>query len=185
MKYKTIKSKANLYFLSSVITGHKVIFTNAEVAQIPLNSLNWLRENKYCQLYAYCLMPNHIHAIVRTEMIEKMVARFHSFTAHEIIKYLKKHDEIDLLEVFEANAQSKKHDRQYLVWEDSLIRIIETKKVLFDLMEYVHNNPVSKKWRLVKSRGDYPYSSACYFDKGIGPIIPVDNFGELVVGLTE
>ncbi len=182
MKYKTVKSSTNLYFSSSVITGHKIVFINDELAKIPLASLHWLRENQFWKLFAYCLMPNHIHCIVQTDRIEQALTKFHSFTGHEIIKHLKKHDKKDLLAYFANAAKTKKPDRAHLVWENSVVRIIESEDVLLQLVEYVHNNPVAKKWRLADSRADYPYSSACYYDKGIQPIIPIDDVAELLGG---
>ena len=127
-------------------------------------------------------MPNHIHFMVKTDRIEVPLAKFHSFTGHEIIKLLKKHDDKELLEFFAASAKTKKRDRERLVWQDSVVRIIETEEVLLDLIEYTHNNPVSKKWRLADSRSDYPYSSACYYDNGIQPTLPIDDLGELLAG---
>ncbi len=40
-------------------------------------------------------------------------------------------------------------------------------------MEYIHNNPVAKKWMLVEDREAYFYSSAKFYKDG------VDEFGFL------
>jgi hypothetical protein len=37
---------------------------------------------------------------------------------------------------------------------------------------------VTKRWRLVEDRADYAYSSACFYDKGIMPIVEVDDVRE-------
>ena len=42
-------------------------------------------------------------------------------------------------------------------------------------MEYTHNNPVDKQWHLVDDRADYLYSSACFYDRGVKPVIEVDD----------
>lgn len=178
MKYKTITSSTKIYFVSSVITEHKIIFTENEIASIPLNSLNWFCENEMWKLYAFCLMPNHIHFIVKllnSNTIENLLARFHSFTGHEIINCLKKNGKKQLLNFFHTAAVDKKPDRDYLVWEDSVVKIIESQDVFLELIEYVHNNPVNKKWRLAATRTDYLYSSSCFYDKDTPPYIPVDD----------
>jgi hypothetical protein len=45
-------------------------------------------------------------------------------------------------------------------------------------MEYIHSNPVSKDWKLVDDRAQYKYSSACFYDMGITPIIPITDINE-------
>ncbi len=182
MKFKTKRSTVNLYFSTSVITGHKRIFDDDELARIVLRSLHWLRENQFWKLFAYCLMPNHLHCVAQTEDISKVLAKFHSFTGHEIIKYLQKNNRKDLQAYFANAAKTKKQDRTHLVWEDPLVRIIESEYVLMELIEYVHNNPIAKGWRLAISRSEYPYSSARYYEKGLDPVIPIDDAAELLGG---
>lgn len=181
MKYQSIQSTTGIYFASSVIAKHKPIFWSDEVAIISLNSLKWFRDNNLVKLYAFCLMPNHIHSIVRLiglDGIEDMMTSFHKFTGRRLIKYFEEIQDDDLLSFF-SNAAKNKNDRTHLVWEDSVVKIIESENVLLKLIEYIHNNPVNKKWRLVEERSDYRYSSACFYDKGLMPIIPVDDVREL------
>jgi hypothetical protein len=45
-------------------------------------------------------------------------------------------------------------------------------------LEYIHNNPVDKEWKLVDDRADYKYSSACLYDRNIKSIIEVDDIRE-------
>jgi len=45
-------------------------------------------------------------------------------------------------------------------------------------MEYLHSNPVSKDWKLAVDKTEYKYSSACFYDKGITPIIPITDINE-------
>jgi len=42
-------------------------------------------------------------------------------------------------------------------------------------MEYIHQNPVAKQWQLTAERADYPYSSACFYDRDKTPMIEVDD----------
>lgn len=46
-------------------------------------------------------------------------------------------------------------------------------------IEYIHNNPVNKGWKLVKNRTNYKYSSVCFYDKRQKPIIEINDIGEL------
>ncbi|MFH0991132.1 MAG: hypothetical protein V1799_14075 [bacterium] len=109
------------------------------------------------------------------------MGQFHSFTGLELVHQLYKEGSRLLLEEF-AVAGRKKGDREFLIWEDSLARIIETEHVLLETIEYIHNNPVNKHWRLVDERSEYAYSSACFYDLGKNPIIDIDNYEELLGG---
>ena len=38
---------------------------------------------------------------------------------------------------------------------------------VYQKLEYMHKNPVSKKWQLVSDFTDYMYSSASFYEKGV------------------
>lgn len=105
---------------------------------------------------------------------------FHKFTGRRIIKYFETIKDAKSISFFHDAAENKS-DRKHLVWEDSTAKIIEAEHVLLKLMEYVHNNPLGKKWKLAKERSAYRYSSACFYDKGMDPIITVDDVRELLL----
>ncbi len=182
MKYRTIPSDTNIYFVSSVVTGHLPLFTLDEIAFIPLTSLRWMWEKNIWKLYVFCLMPNHLHLLVRIldgRPIEKIMEQFHSFTGHELAKCLEKVDRTNLLPRL-REAGRKKGDRELLIWEDCLAKCVEQENVLLESIEYIHNNPCNKKWKLVLDRADYRYSSAIYYDQGGSPIIEIDDYRELL-----
>jgi putative transposase len=160
------------------------VFLSEELSMIPLQSLSWMREKKTWQIFAFCLMPNHLHLLIKLlnkTPIEKVMGQFHSFSGHKIIDALKKNHATALLNSFMVGGM-RKGDRKYLFWEDSLARYVETGHVLVETLEYIHNNPVNKKWHLVDDRSDYQFSSASYYDNEKIPIIPIDDcwesFGE-------
>jgi hypothetical protein len=45
-------------------------------------------------------------------------------------------------------------------------------------MEYIHQNPVAKDWKLARDRSDYPYSSAGHYDYGRQSIIEITDMNE-------
>ena len=38
---------------------------------------------------------------------------------------------------------------------------------VYQKLEYIHKNPVSKKWQLVNDFTDYTHSSAAFYEKGV------------------
>ncbi len=54
------------------------------------------------------------------------------------------------------------------VFEDSFdAKECYSQEFIFQKLDYIHHNPVSKKWQLVNDFADYEYSSAGFYEKGI------------------
>jgi len=53
------------YFLTICSRYTTAPFTDARLAQEVVASLDWLRANRGLLLYAYCLMPDHLHLLLR------------------------------------------------------------------------------------------------------------------------
>ena len=76
--------------------------------------------------------------------------------------------------------QEKKRDsrHEHSIWQDIQAKNIYSMDFLKQKMEYVHQNPVNKDWKLVEDRADYVYSSAGYYDLGRKPIIEITDINE-------
>lgn len=183
MKYKTFFDEHHLYYVTCTIAGWKPIFTDPVCADIVLQSLDWLHRHGHIQLFAFVVMPTHLHAIIKplTATADQLVQRFASYTAHEILRQLRQDNKTELLAFFRQAAQED-HDREHRIWEEALAKNVYSEAFLFQKMEYIHNNPVDRDWRLVTDRADYLYSSACFYDRGEKPIIEVDDIA-IVLGL--
>jgi putative transposase len=61
----------------------------------------------------------------------------------------------------------ERNDRKYQFFKQRPLSIpLFTEKVVWQKMEYVHNNPVQEKWRLVDRAEDYVFSSASLYANG-------------------
>jgi putative transposase len=69
----------------------KHLFITPEYINIPLNSLVWPQQQKQILLFAFMIMPSHLHVILKPEddTIGEIVQQFGSFTAHEILNKLR------------------------------------------------------------------------------------------------
>ena len=65
MSFKPIHDPTHLYFVTATLLGWKHLFAEPQYAQIVLNSLAWHRDNGRLQLFAYVLMPSHLHAVLK------------------------------------------------------------------------------------------------------------------------
>ena len=58
--------------------------------------------------------------------------------------------------------------QRHKVFEDSFdANECYSKKFVYQKLEYMHKNPVIKKWQLVNDFTDYLHSSAAFYEKGI------------------
>lgn len=170
----------HLYFITATIWGWKPLFLKPEYAEIVLNSLAWLRQEKRMSLYAFALMSTHLHTTVlpRDRSIGELLQNFGSFTAHKILRTLKDNNEKELLAFF--HSQRLDNREEHGIWQDIQAKNIDSEKFLAQKMEYIHQNPVAKDSDASQDRAAYLYSSACFYDKNQRPIIEIDDFREIL-----
>jgi REP element-mobilizing transposase RayT len=181
MTFPSLHDPANLYFITATIVNWKHLFITSEYANIPLSSLIWMQQQKRILIFAYVLMPSHLHAIVKPEdgAIGEIIQQFGSFTSHEILKKLREQNRKELLDLFSQKKRDPRHEHS--IWQDIQAKNIFSIKFLQQKMEYIHQNPISKDWMLAKDRADYVYSSAGYYDYGRKSIINVTDINEWLV----
>jgi REP element-mobilizing transposase RayT len=175
MTFDSRNLPGQLYFITASVSGWQPVFAQSHYAWIPLHSLDWLRKQGRTRLYAFVIMPTHIHAVVQptSTPIGRLLQDFGSFTAHKLIHDLQQDQNEVLLANFHEQNTDPRH--QHRVWQDIQAKNIFTKEFLVQKLEYLHSNPINKDWHLVKERADYPYSSAGFYDRGAQPCIEVDD----------
>ena len=135
-----------------------------------IDYLRKLSDANLITIYAFVIMPNHVHFIWRQNNLngkETPQGSFLKYTGHE---FLKKLQLAGKSKMYEVNAANKKHE----IWQrDSLSVEIYSREVAVQKLEYIQFNPVSGVWKLSKDDLDYYYSSARFYEFG------VDDFGFL------
>ena len=149
-------------FITVTILHWQHLLKDDNCKQIIPDSLLWLIKEGKCKVYAFVIMPNHIHLIWKISdgftRIEVQAA-FFSFTCHEFKKYLKANDKSILEQHFVNDT-----DRAYQFWErDSLAKECFTEKFLMQKLEYVHKNPCASHWDLAVIPENYKWSSASFY----------------------
>jgi REP element-mobilizing transposase RayT len=175
MTFPSFHDPSHLFFITASIIEWKHLFVTPEFAVIPLNSFAWMQQQNRILLFAFAIMPSHLHAIIKpvNDSIGAIVQQFGSFTAHEILKRLREDNQIDLLDLFQQKKRDPRHEHS--IWQDIQAKNIYSIDFLQQKLEYIHQNPVAKEWKLVKDRADYLYSSAGYYDYGRKPIIEISD----------
>jgi putative transposase len=108
-------------FFTATILNWKLLLKYDTYKLIVVNSLSFLAQEKRVKIYAYVIMPNHIHLIWQVNdnyKIEKVQQSFLKYTAQQIKFDLQKNNPT-LLEEFWVNAK----DRDYQFWERNALSI--------------------------------------------------------------
>lgn len=167
---KSHTSLGQIYFWTATIHKWYHLLKTDENKQLIIDSLKFLSDGHFITVYAFVIMPNHIHLIWELNKLngkETPKGSFLKFTAHKLLEQLKQEGKSKNYLVYQPN---KKHE----IWQrDSLGIEIISLPMAIQKLGYIHFNPISGKWQLAKDDLDYHYSSARFYETGI------DEFGFL------
>jgi len=157
-RYKIYES-THPHFITCTILHWIPIFTRIQTTNIILESLKYLQKEDNLKIYAYVILENHLHLIVSSDDIGKSMAKFKSFTAKEILNYLKEQNVKTILEQLAFYKKAHKKHIQYQLWQEGIQpKLIVSDKMMNDRINYIHNNPVKRGYVDVASH--WRYSSA-------------------------
>ncbi len=118
-KRKSSIEPGKIYFWTATINNWYKLLNEDVLKEVIISSLKYLSEKKKIEVYAFVIMPNHVHFIWQMlEMNGKEMPdiSFLKFTAHAFKKHLKVNNP-KFLELFEVDAINK----EYEFWQrDSL-----------------------------------------------------------------
>jgi putative transposase len=160
------------YFYTVAIIDWKPLLKDDGLKDIIVDSLNYLSGKNFINVYAFVIMPNHIHLIWKMLNMngkEMPNASFMKYTSHKFLEKLKKMDSSILL-----SYKIKHSTREHQFWQRNALSIeLYSQKVFEQKLEYIHNNPIAEKSSLVNEPFQYKYSSAKFYET------ETDEFGFL------
>lgn len=160
-KRKSYIEEGEIFFWTATINKWQRLLWEDEYKDVVISSLQYLSNAGKIDVYAFVIMPNHIHLIWRINEPngkETPQGSFLKYTAHEFKKMLRKED-VGILLLYEVEA----HNKLYEFWQrDSLAVHLYTREVAYEKLDYIHNNPLAEHWQLAKDPCEYKYSSARY-----------------------
>jgi putative transposase len=159
---KQYDKSGNTYFITTTVMNFDGIFSlERDFNFIITSSLNYLLKEHNSQLFAYVIMPNHLHLVLymrEGESVIEFMRDFKKFTSVEIRKLADRKNRKDLLARFKQNAELARNQK-YKIWMDRFDElIITTERMMGIKVNYIHFNPV--KAGLVKKPEDWEFSSA-------------------------
>jgi len=129
-------------FYHIIIRGNQrqTVFNETADYRVYMNILAKYKKRFSFQLFTFCLMPNHVHLLIRVKepnTLSKIMRRINlSYTLYFNFKY----------------------NKVGHLWQDRFkSRIIEKESYLLECMRYIEENPV--RGSLVQKISDYDWSS--------------------------
>ncbi len=143
-------SESSQYFVTVACYEHlAIIGESAERLAEFEESLPALLEDLTTSIYAWAILPNHYHVLIKTVTILDVlreIGRHHGRTSYKWNG--------------EDNARGRK------VWCNALETAIKSERHFWATMNYIHNNPVHHKY--VTRWQDWPFCSATLYLEAVG-----------------
>lgn len=153
------------YFVTLTTVGWIDVFTRPQQKEMLIRSLKYCQKEKGLEVYAYCIMSNHLHMLCKAigeKSLPEIMRDFKKFTSKEVIKNIEAEPESRrewMLRYFEDACYRLKRDQKYKVWQDGYhAEELFSHKFITQKLHYIHRNPV--KDRIVDKPQEYIYSSA-------------------------
>jgi REP element-mobilizing transposase RayT len=163
-KYKVFDGD-EVYFVTFTIVEWIKVLEDDDFKLLIINSIKYYQINKGLVVYAYCIMPNHVHMIVQAtgeSNISEILRDLKKITSRSIVKKLesqKTEGNEAILKKFSDAGKLLKRITNFKVWQDgNRAKLIYSNKFLMEKLNYVHNNPV--EYGLCNLPWEYTYSSA-------------------------
>lgn len=155
-RVKRRESGTGVYHVVARGNNKEKIFGNESDKREFLRILKKETDRLKVEIYAYCVMSNHVHLMLKAELevLSKLMAKVGSIYAEF---YNRKYDRVG--HVFQGRFYSD---------------CIESEEYYWCCLRYIHNNPV--KILQVKEPFEYKYSSAKEYQGGVVKVISEKSF---------
>lgn len=125
-------------------------------------------------LYAWVIMEHHIHIIADAPTLGKTMKEFKSYTARNIIDYLKERGSKTWLQKLSKVKLAHKIKSKYQFWQEgSHPQKVTNEEMLIQKIEYIHNNTVRRGY--VDEPKCWRYSSASNYE-GLDGLLDVKTY---------
>jgi len=163
-KYKIFDGD-EVYFVTFTIVEWIKVLADDSYKHLIIDAIEYYQINKSLTVYAYCIMPNHVHMIVQAVgkfTISEILRDLKKFTSRAIVNKLeqdKPERYMEVLKQFIEAGKPLKRITTYKVWQDgNMAKLVYSNKFLMEKLSYIHNNPV--EYGLCSTPWEYKFSSA-------------------------
>jgi len=138
-----------IYFVSFATVFWVDVFVRRLYFDCIVESLNHCVDEKGMEIYAWCIMPSHVHLVFRsaTDKPEDLIGGFKSYTSRKLIKLIEENQQESrrewLLNSFKKAGAANSNNSKNQFWQQHNQPIeLWTQAVFQQKVDYRHNNPV-------------------------------------------
>ena len=152
-----ISKDSPCYYLTSVSKDRLPLFRTNKICVVTCDAISEARKSCGFDLFAYVIMPDHLHIITDSEKKSSVILRFvNGIVSRRVIDYLKENN-------FETSLEKLRHEDRgkgytYSLWgHHPDIKLLWNEEMFMQRVHYTHQNPV--RAGLVEKPKDYHWSS--------------------------
>lgn len=161
--YRINEGKA--HFITTTVVDWVDVFTRKNHKMAIVESLKYCQQHKGLEIFAWCLMPSHLHLIVRAQegfLLSDILRDFKKYTSKEILRLIQEEPESRkkwLLDRFEFAGRFNPKIKNFKFWQDGNHPVeLYSPEFTKQKLDYIHNNPVVEMF--VEQPHEYLFSSA-------------------------
>jgi len=172
----------NTWFITFTCYNWIPLFNITKSHDLVYNWLALINDKYQIKTLGFVIIPNHVHLLEKEEIdLNAVISNAKRFMAYEIVKRLHPRNS-DILNTL-SNActeKERKKGQKHKVFEPSFdAKAVYTIDFLLQKLNYIHGNPVSKKWMLCDEFTDYEHSSAAFYElEREHPLVDIINYAE-------
>lgn len=171
-KYK-FYNKEGLYFVSFATIYWIDVFVRDVYFNSVVESLHYCRKNKGMEIYAWCIMPNHVHLIFRAKENNpgELLKSLKTFTSKQLQLLIEENPQESrkewLLWMMERAGSKNSNVKNRQFWQQNNKPLeLWSSEVIDQKLEYINLNPVESGF--VTEPHHWKYSSALDYSGGKG-----------------
>ena len=152
-------------YITAVAKDRLPVFRTDTIKTITSNALDEARNSGGFSIYAYVIMPDHLHVISDSHLKPSETLRYiKGITSRRNIDHLKLHGHNSSLQ--KLRHENKERGYRYSLWDHhSNVFSIYSEDMLMQKVNYIHQNPVEAG--LVEKPEDYRWSSVRWCKLGL------------------
>jgi len=169
-----IQNPDGIYFITFAVIEWIDVFSRKLYKDEVIKSIKHCQQNKGLELFAWCIMTNHVHLLVRAKEgfnLSNILRDLKKYTSSQIVKQIDNNKFESrknwMMWLFKSAVQKNSNNTHYQFWrQDNHPVEMLTMEVFYQKMNYIHMNPVVEG--VVDQPEYYLYSSARDYAGGRG-----------------
>jgi REP element-mobilizing transposase RayT len=144
-------------YLTSVANARLPVFRTDDIKRVACSALSEARRSAGFALYAYVLMPDHLHVITDVVLKPSKVLQYiNGIISRRVIDHLKEHGHNASLQKLRHETRERQY--RYSLWDHhNNLFSITSEDMFMQKINYIHQNPV--RAGLVEKAEHYLWSS--------------------------